>query len=393
MTIQTLRRFSVSWLFLAVWLAGVGCNPASPLSDEATGDPAAGPGGGDAGTATDAAVDRILVTAGTGGCGGSASCAGVGTAADAGSSGASASDGAAPPDGGATDPRASDAAPASDGGVGACGAGGRAGSGGAAVSSPTGSGGMAGAAAGPGGAAGGVAGRGGTAGSGSTATGGSSAAGGGGGGLAGNAGSAGRAENGGGASGGGAGGASGGAGPPGTSGLAPAPGDLRIVELLVNPAGTDTGREWIEIANVSSHALDLASVHVADAANDAALDFAALAGASPTLPAGGRAVLIQSADASKNGGVTLAAGGSGILGGAFGTRVSLNNDTDTITLCAGPCRAGGVTLDEVTWTDLGADYDGHALSIDGTGRRCPAADPFGDAGSFGTPGASNPTCP
>ena len=207
--------------------------------------------------------------------------------------------------------------------------------------------------------------------------------------MAGVGGSAGRAGTAGSSAGGpaGAGGAAGAAGPP------VEPGELRIVELLVNPTGTDTGREWIEIANMTGHAVDLSGLHVADAANDAATDFEVLAGAPPLLPPGGRAILIQSADATKNGGVLLAAGGSGILGGAFGTRVSLNNDADTITLCAGPCRAGGVAIDEVTWTDLGADYDGHALSVDGMGRRCAATTPFGDAGSFGTPGAANPSCP
>jgi len=197
-------------------------------------------------------------------------------------------------------------------------------------------------------------------------------------------GSAGRAGS---AGGGGASGAAGSSGPP------PAPGELRIVELLVNPAGTDTGREWIELANTTGHAVDLSGLHVADAANDAAIDFEVLGGTPPLLPAGGRAVLIQSADATKNGGVPLATGGSGVLGGAFGTRVSLNNDADTITVCAGPCRAGGVVVDEVDWTDLGADYDGHALSIDGADHRCAATTPFGDAGSFGTPGAANPSCP
>jgi hypothetical protein len=190
-----------------------------------------------------------------------------------------------------------------------------------------------------------------------------------------------------------AGGSPGTAGAAGTSGPPPQPGELRIVELLVNPSGTDTGREWIELVNTAGHAVDLSGLHVADAANDAAADFEVLAGAPPLLPPGGRAVLIQSADVTKNGGVLLAAGGSGILGGAFGTRVSLNNDADTITLCAGPCRAGGVAIDEVTWTELGADYDGHALSVDETGQRCAASTPFGDAGSFGTPGAANPSCP
>jgi hypothetical protein len=173
----------------------------------------------------------------------------------------------------------------------------------------------------------------------------------------------------------------------------PVVGDLVITELLINPTGTDTGREWIEILNRAAHAVDLADVHVGDAINDTPLDFAILAGAPPILTAGARAVLIQSADATKNGGVTLGGDGLVPVGGAFGTRVSLNNEGDTISLCAGPC-ADGIVLDRVAWdAALGAAYEGHALSIDDGGRRCPATVGFGDAGSFGTPGAPNPSCP
>lgn len=173
----------------------------------------------------------------------------------------------------------------------------------------------------------------------------------------------------------------------------PVVGDLVITELLINPTGTDTGREWIEILNQAAHAVDLENVHVADAANEALIDFAVLAGAPPILPAGARAVLIQSADATKNGGVALGGGGLVPVGGAFGTRVSLNNEADTISLCRGPC-AEGVVLDRVAWdADLGMAYEGHALSIDDRGRRCPATAAFGDSGSFGTPGAPNPSCP
>jgi Lamin Tail Domain len=173
----------------------------------------------------------------------------------------------------------------------------------------------------------------------------------------------------------------------------PAVGDLAITELLINPAGTDTGREWIEISNQAAHAVDLANIHVADAINDAPIDFAILAGGPPILPAAARAVLIQSPDATKNGGLTLGGGGLVLVGGAFGTRVSLNNGGDTISVCAGPC-AEGVVLDRVAWdAALGATYEGHALSIDDHGRRCPATAAFGDAGSFGTPGAPNPLCP
>jgi lamin tail-like protein len=181
----------------------------------------------------------------------------------------------------------------------------------------------------------------------------------------------------------------------GSGGQAPRPvaGDLAITELLINPTGTDTGREWIEIVNRVAHPVDLADVHVGDALNEAPLDFAILAGAPPLLTAGARAVLIQSADATKNGGVTIGGGGLVPVGGAFGTRVSLNNEGDTISLCAGPC-AEGVVLDRVAWdAALGVAYEGHALSIDEAGRRCPASSGFGDASSFGTPGAPNPSCP
>jgi hypothetical protein len=168
----------------------------------------------------------------------------------------------------------------------------------------------------------------------------------------------------------------------------PQPGDLAIVELLINPTGTDTGREWVEILNRSAHTLSLAGLHLSDAGHDAAVGFGGTL--VPLLAAGQRAVLVQSDDPTKNGGIVL---GPNLPGGAFGTLVSLNNEADAILLCQGPC-ASGVVLDRVTWdTGLGVGYDGHALVIDSSGKRCPATQPFGDAASFGTPGTANPTCP
>lgn len=168
----------------------------------------------------------------------------------------------------------------------------------------------------------------------------------------------------------------------------PAPGELGIVELLINPAGTDTGREWLELVNRTTHALALDGVHIADAANEAAVEFPP---GAAVLPAGARAVLVQSGDAAKNGGVTAA---TAAVVGVFGTLVSLNNEADTITVCAGSCAAGGAVLSRVSWdATLGNGYDGHALIIDDSGRRCPATATFGDAGSFGTPGAAGGSCP
>ena len=152
-------------------------------------------------------------------------------------------------------------------------------------------------------------------------------------------------------------------------------------ELLINPAGTDTNREWIEVVNVAPFALDLHALHVADAASDLALDAGVLA-------PGGILVLGQSLDPTKNGGAPISL--------SFGNTISLNNGGDAIALCIGPC-ATGLVLERIDWTaDLGAAYDGHAAIVGGGGAGlfffCAAADPYGTAGSFGSPGAPNPPC-
>jgi len=158
----------------------------------------------------------------------------------------------------------------------------------------------------------------------------------------------------------------------------PRAGEVVIDELLVNPAGSDTNREWIEIANTTDLALDLRQLHVADAAKDVAVDAGLL---SPQ----GILVLGQSLDPGKNGGAPVAV--------AYGSAISLNNDGDSIAICLGPCASGQV-LDRVAWDkDLGPAYDGHAAMVTpGSGAFCPATEPFGDGSSFGSPGAPNLGC-
>ena len=95
-----------------------------------------------------------------------------------------------------------------------------------------------------------------------------------------------------------------------------------------------------------------------------AVDVAAPAG---LVAPGGRVVMGQSADAATNGGAPVSV--------AYGTRLMLNNGGEEVSLCLGPC-AEGVVLDRVTWGDLGAAYDGHALVLDrgaGTALRVGAA--------------------
>src|SRR5262249_51200377 len=65
--------------------------------------------------------------------------------------------------------------------------------------------------------------------------------------------------------------------PPPPAARPPAPGDLAIDEVLVDPAGSDLGREWFEIASLASDTLDLSSLHVSDDATDVAVDAGLLA--------------------------------------------------------------------------------------------------------------------
>lgn len=168
-----------------------------------------------------------------------------------------------------------------------------------------------------------------------------------------------------------------GAGLPHEVGFAPVPGEVRISEVLINPSGTDLGREWIEVQSLAHRTLDLSGVTISDGARSASLPPATV------LPPGGCLVFGQSADRERNGGAPVVA--------AYGTTIVFNNDADRVSLCLGPC-ATGITLDQVSWMALPGIYDGHALVLDADGTRCPAVAAFGVEGSFGTPGTSE-GCP
>jgi hypothetical protein len=159
----------------------------------------------------------------------------------------------------------------------------------------------------------------------------------------------------------------------------PRAGDVVIDELLVDPTGNDLGHEWIEIANVTSDGLDLATLHVSDGDTDVAID-------AGLLPPGARLVLGQSLDRAHNGDVPVDR--------VYGTRLALNNGADRIALCLDAC-AGGLELDAFAWTMAwGEAYVGHAIVVStATGATCPATEPYGTGGNFGSPGRPNPPCP
>lgn len=159
---------------------------------------------------------------------------------------------------------------------------------------------------------------------------------------------------------------------------APRPGEVVIDELLVNPAGDDLGREWIEIASLAAEPVNLSQLHLATATTD-------VAAPAGTLAPGALLLLGQSADPTKNGGAPVEV--------AYGTKLILVNADGQLSLCLGAC-ATGVVLDGFTWGSLDEGYTGHALIVDPASKAfCPAQAPFGSGGSFGTPGAPNPACP
>jgi hypothetical protein len=102
---------------------------------------------------------------------------------------------------------------------------------------------------------------------------------------------------------------------------APQPGELRINEFLPNPVGTDSGNEWIELANVSDHDLDAGGVTVTRTSGTTLATLAA--------------------------GTTIGAGEVYLIDHASG---SIVNGGDTLTL-----TSGSTELDRVTYDDGGQE--------------------------------------
>ena len=169
--------------------------------------------------------------------------------------------------------------------------------------------------------------------------------------------------------------------------VTPQPGDLVISEFMANPAAVgDTAGEWFEIHALGSfdlNELDIGrafadgSIHTIDAAECLAM--------SP----GDEALLARNGDAMANGGMDNVTYVYSSLG--------LNNSNSALHVAA-----GGVLLDEVTWTststgastslDPGAlDPDTNDLANNAEPSWCYEATPYG-AGDEGTPGLANNAC-
>ncbi|MBX5480247.1 MAG: lamin tail domain-containing protein [Myxococcaceae bacterium] len=163
------------------------------------------------------------------------------------------------------------------------------------------------------------------------------------------------------------------------------PGDLVISEFMANPAGTDTGKEYIELYNASGKDIDLKGISIAH--SDAA-------GASEkkhtfrsvTIPAGGYLAVGDAREEPK----------PEWMGYSYGSDLgALRNSGGTLTV-----RCGTKVLDEVKYVDGGKD--GHSQELDGAlvpdsavndvaTNFCSATTSF-DGINFGTPGAQNSKC-
>ena len=174
----------------------------------------------------------------------------------------------------------------------------------------------------------------------------------------------------------------------------PAAGTLVITEVMPNPAGTETTREWFEITNVGSAAFDLNELGLDRAGDMRMPDLVAGAQCKPLAP-GGFALFARSADPASN--AMLPA-----VDGTFG--FSMPNT-------AGDVRVldGETVLDAITYGNVSAAmFDGRSLSLDPGSFTTTANDavapplgavwclgdaPYGDGTNRGTPKAANPPCP
>jgi hypothetical protein len=164
----------------------------------------------------------------------------------------------------------------------------------------------------------------------------------------------------------------------------PAPGQLVITEVMPNPAGDETKREWIEITNTGATAFDLNELGI-DRPDDSRTPDVIQAAACKSVAPGDFALLARSTDPSVNGGLPA-------VDATFGFTM-LNS--------AGAAQIldGSDTLDEVTWATT---KDGISLQLD-PGKTtttdndmaasfCAGTTQYGDGSNFGTPGAANVSC-
>jgi hypothetical protein len=154
------------------------------------------------------------------------------------------------------------------------------------------------------------------------------------------------------------------------------PGDLVITEVLADPAGTDSGREWFEVFNTLGTELELAGF---------------------TLFSGDKTHLVRTGTVAERGYFVFGDVRSGALPAYVG--YSYGADLGELPQSGGHIgiRCKDTVIDELTYTV--AAKPGHSRQLDGRSDPAPADESHWcdaviplDGGDFGTPAAPNTFC-
>lgn len=126
---------------------------------------------------------------------------------------------------------------------------------------------------------------------------------------------------------------------------------MRINEIMYDVAGTDTGREWIEIYNNTANSIDFSKWKVLENAVNHSVKI--ISGAS-IIPAGGYAIIADND-------VNFLADNPNFAGVLFDSAFSLTNTIgETISLI----DPSGNKVDEITYSEsIGAKGDGNSLQL------------------------------
>ena len=173
------------------------------------------------------------------------------------------------------------------------------------------------------------------------------------------------------------------------------PGSLVIAELLPNPATvTDDKGEWIEVYNPSEKPRTINGLRIAVGPKDKAFVVAVSSPLDVVVPAKGRIVFGNNANAATNGGVAIDYAYSKLTLANAGTRLAL--------LSRDPTQTGvDAVVDEITYGSGWPIASGKSMAVDPTyldvaGNDAPGHWCFGQglfgAGDLGSPGQPNPAC-
>ncbi|MBP7805021.1 MAG: lamin tail domain-containing protein [Candidatus Pacebacteria bacterium] len=138
-----------------------------------------------------------------------------------------------------------------------------------------------------------------------------------------------------------------------------ADGSIVITEVMYDPLGTDTNREWIEIYNSSTLGIELSKyIFFSDGVGSSKHSLTAVT--SATLPAGSYAVIVQNPETFKNDYPSY----SGLIFDSSWTGLTATSGKSLVIQ-----DSASITVDQVTYNPaLGATNDGNSLQKGGDGK-------------------------